>query len=308
MFAKPISNPKIAVLASLLIGVIASAAFVLRPADEPLPAYQSGYERHDAATSAALERTPPSGTETSGQILPSPQANARADAAVNQVLDAVRATLKRNDLASAKVLLLSAEQTLNKDDVRVRALQRELDAREQKSETPAPVVDEANQQKSEVSNRFATRSWAHGDRTHHARRSSAPQVSPATSRDPAVEASTPPVTAAAADAALLRPAMPEAAPPTAPQAVSQTAIQAATPVVTQAPHPEAATTQAAQTVQPEAWTPSVSQQGPKSREEVRMELEHARADGALPRFGNPDPAGPGGAPSRTVNPVAPTGW
>ena len=34
-----------------------------------------------------------------------------------------------------------------------------------------------------------------------------------------------------------------------------------------------------------------------------MEVERARADGALPRFGNPDPAGPGGAPSRVSHAV-----
>jgi len=30
---------------------------------------------------------------------------------------------------------------------------------------------------------------------------------------------------------------------------------------------------------------------------VRAELERARADGTLPRFGNPNPSGPGGVPS-----------
>jgi hypothetical protein len=35
-----------------------------------------------------------------------------------------------------------------------------------------------------------------------------------------------------------------------------------------------------------------------------MELERARSNGDLPRFGNPDPAGPGGALSMTVNPSA----
>jgi hypothetical protein len=54
-----------------------------------------------------------------------------------------------------------------------------------------------------------------------------------------------------------------------------------------------------------AWTPPSSSvaQEPKTRAEVRMELEQARADGALPRFGNPDPAGPGGASSRVTHPL-----
>jgi hypothetical protein len=36
---------------------------------------------------------------------------------------------------------------------------------------------------------------------------------------------------------------------------------------------------------------------PKTRKDVQDELRKARASGALPRFGNPDPYGPGGAPS-----------
>jgi hypothetical protein len=42
--------------------------------------------------------------------------------------------------------------------------------------------------------------------------------------------------------------------------------------------------------------------GPKTRAQVRAELAQARADGSLPAFGNPDPAGPGGAPSNTLLP------
>ncbi|MDR5822575.1 hypothetical protein [Caballeronia sp. LZ043] len=36
--------------------------------------------------------------------------------------------------------------------------------------------------------------------------------------------------------------------------------------------------------------------GPKTRKQVEDELRAARNSGALPRFGNPDPAGPGGSP------------
>ncbi|WP_160110403.1 DUF4148 domain-containing protein [Caballeronia arvi] len=44
-------------------------------------------------------------------------------------------------------------------------------------------------------------------------------------------------------------------------------------------------------------TSSVSVPGPKTRKEVQDELRRARSSGALPRFGNPDPYGPGGSPS-----------
>jgi hypothetical protein len=36
---------------------------------------------------------------------------------------------------------------------------------------------------------------------------------------------------------------------------------------------------------------------PKSRKDVQDELRKARSNGSLPRFGNPDPYGPGGSPS-----------
>jgi hypothetical protein len=38
---------------------------------------------------------------------------------------------------------------------------------------------------------------------------------------------------------------------------------------------------------------------PKTRKDVEDEVSKARMNGSLPRFGNPDPYGPGGAPSQT---------
>ncbi|OTP79355.1 DUF4148 domain-containing protein [Caballeronia sordidicola] len=46
---------------------------------------------------------------------------------------------------------------------------------------------------------------------------------------------------------------------------------------------------------------TVPDHGSKTRAQVRSELAHARADGSLPRFGNPDPAGPGGLPGSTAH-------
>lgn len=40
-----------------------------------------------------------------------------------------------------------------------------------------------------------------------------------------------------------------------------------------------------------------SNQGSKTREQVRAELAQARMDGTISRFGNPDPYGPGGTPN-----------
>jgi hypothetical protein len=49
-------------------------------------------------------------------------------------------------------------------------------------------------------------------------------------------------------------------------------------------------------VSPRAPIPATTPQ-PKTRQEVRDELRNARMNGTLPRFGNPDPYGPGGSPS-----------
>ncbi|WP_121307732.1 DUF4148 domain-containing protein [Paraburkholderia sp. BL17N1] len=46
-------------------------------------------------------------------------------------------------------------------------------------------------------------------------------------------------------------------------------------------------------------TAAGSNQGPKTREQVREELIRARMNGTIPRFGNPDPYGPGGTPNFT---------
>ncbi|WP_186310693.1 DUF4148 domain-containing protein [Paraburkholderia sp. BCC1886] len=51
---------------------------------------------------------------------------------------------------------------------------------------------------------------------------------------------------------------------------------------------------------PPGGTVIKSEDGPKTRAQVRAEIVRARADGDLPAFGNPDPAGPGGAPSMTT--------
>jgi Domain of unknown function (DUF4148) len=48
--------------------------------------------------------------------------------------------------------------------------------------------------------------------------------------------------------------------------------------------------------------PLLKPDGPKTRAQVRAELARARENGSLPPFGNPDPAGPGGAPSLTMAP------
>jgi len=47
----------------------------------------------------------------------------------------------------------------------------------------------------------------------------------------------------------------------------------------------------------DALPPAPATPRPKSRQDVQDELRKARSNGSLPRFGNPDPYGPGGSPS-----------
>lgn len=125
MITNPIVQPKVAIVASLLIGALTLAAFLLRPDTGRQPAEQSGFGHRDASSAAGPEG-PRSTALASGKVA----AQSQSDADVAVVLDAVRTSLKRDDLASARVLL-GAEQALYANDPRVVALQRELQAREE---------------------------------------------------------------------------------------------------------------------------------------------------------------------------------
>lgn len=314
MSANPISNPKIAIAASLLMGgVLTIAALELRPDGSELSSYQPNVENRTASVSASPNSLPSSpGALASGAV----STGGEGYAAVSQVLDAVRFSLDRNDLESAKVLL-QAELVLHKDDPRVLALQREVQTREanmgraptvaRADDTPAeplppphamhPLVRAGHSRYAESSAReHAARSSRYARTkypaqvevtTRPAQRLEAPGSPPAS-----VEARTLPVTPVPAASVS---AMAAVAPPIQSQPVYQTPPAAqATPVAQPQPaQPAQSTTALAQ-----------SSQGPKTRAQVRMELERARTDGDLPRFGNPDPAGPGGAMSMTVNPSA----
>ncbi|MFL9910199.1 DUF4148 domain-containing protein [Paraburkholderia sp. RL17-337-BIB-A] len=65
---------------------------------------------------------------------------------------------------------------------------------------------------------------------------------------------------------------------------------------------EAAPSSSSPQIVSSAGTQLKTEGGPKTRAQVRAEIARARADGSLPAFGNPDPAGPGGAPSLTTAP------
>jgi hypothetical protein len=301
MITNPIGNPKEAILASLLMGALAITALMLRPGKVGLPADPTGLEHRDALSADAPD-SPRAASLVTGKV--SVAAGNRSDASHVAVLDAVRASLQRNDLASAKVLL-GAEQTLYRDDPRVIELQSELQAREVAVSGARPVEHALEPSATARSSRFA---WRASSRTEHGRSTLASihervgraSQSAQTRRAPEVEM------------AARTSVKPERSNPV--QANPELAVASPVPAepVAQAPSPAQPAAlsppvihalQMTQSDPARTSAPTVSTQAPKTREQVRMEVERARADGDLPRFGNPDPAGPGGAPSRTARPV-----
>lgn len=87
--------------------------------------------------------------------------------------------------------------------------------------------------------------------------------------------------------------------------IAAPAVVPLSPPILSAPHtestPPASPPPVVQSIPPEA-APIQSGGGPKTRAQVRSEIGRAREDGSLPAFGNPDPAGPAGAPSLTSTP------
>ena len=316
MITNPIGNPKVTILTSLLLGALAVAAFTLSQRKGDLFGDSAIFERRDAPTadSPAGSRA---ATLATGKVSLSP--GTTADASLMQVLDAVRASLQRDDLVSAKVLL-GAEQSLYKDDPRIAALQNELQAREGATNHAPDAV--GNPVRPPVAAHSGHPAWRSASRTGHARTVSQPvqadadsrpqyeqgrratgvETAPTANLNSSTSTSTSVRNDASSDVSSTVPVnQPMGALPLRP---AQPVVDA--PPVTQSVVLSPPVTQPMQTTQSHAKPaslPAVASQAPKTRAEVTMEIERARADGALPRFGNPDPAGPGGAPSMISHPV-----
>jgi hypothetical protein len=299
MNTNPIGNPKLAIAASVLMGALTLTVLTLHPRKGVLPVDPTAFGHRDAWSAGAPD-SPRGASMVSGKISVAPDTG--SEAGLMGVLDAVRVSLQRNDLASAKVLL-DAEQALYVGDPRVAALQSELQVREQAADRTALVEHSG---KSSATSHSSGAGWRSSPRTEHGRGAVATihELAGSESRD-ARSRRVPEVEAVAsksvkpqvsnADAAnpqgavvSLAPAQPVAEAPTAAQSVAL-------------PPPVMQALQTTQSDPAQSSAPTLSTQAPKTREQVRMEVERARADGDLPRFGNPDPAGPGGAPSRVTH-------
>lgn len=234
--------------------------------------------------------------------------------------------LDRNDLDSARVLL-QAELVLHKDDPRVLALEHEVQVRAASVGHAHPPARTDSAPPVPRPSSVATRPASRAERSRYAElpareHAASPSrnvrtryaVQASVAMGPAQRGAAPGTLAASVETrtAPLTPVSPAAVPTAAavaPLLESQPVHQAAPvaqPVPTAQPAQPAQAAELAQPAQPAqpAVTLAQSNHEPKTRAEVRIELERARSDGDLPRFGNPDPAGPGGAMSMTVNPGA----
>ena len=314
MITNPIGNPKVTILTSLLLGALAVAAFTLSQRKGDLFGDSAIFERRDAPAAGSPAGSRPA-TLATGKVSLSP--GTTADASLMQVLDAVRASLQRDDLVSAKVLL-GAEQSLYKDDPRIAALQNELQAREGATNHAPDAL--GNPARPPVAAHSGHPAWRSASRTGHGRTVSQPVQADADSR-PQYEQGRRATGVEATPTANLNPnpsvserndaSSDVSSPVPVNQPIAALPLRPAQPVVDAPPVTQSVVlsppvTQPMQTAQSHAQPaslPAVASQAPKTRAEVTMEIERARADGALPRFGNPDPAGPGGAPSMISHPV-----
>ncbi|WP_158938940.1 DUF4148 domain-containing protein [Burkholderia sp. S171] len=282
-------------LAGLFVGALVIGASVMRSGEDKLAGARSGSQRDNASISGELDNSP---VETPRSEPAS--ANGHSDE-ISHILQAIRDSLKRNDLASAKVLL-GAVQKLHMDDSGALTLQKELQAREEKADLVPPVAPPDNPRNTAAPTRSTPRLPARAGRSHEST-SPVREHTISTSRrlriTEAAQIGAPSNSGVYADAA--SPALGvrrtesswrELAPTTAPT-IARTPPRTA---LTRAKPPTEQTLPPAQPVAPRPPPVQIAQ-GPKTRAEVRAELERARADGSLPRYGNPNPSGPGGVPS-----------
>lgn len=326
------SEPRKIVFTGLVVGAVAIGAYVSQSGEGWLSADELGLTRGDESTRSARGHIM-NGTVTSGSVA------ARGDSATTRAgrLQAARNSLLRHDVASARAQL-NAVRPAHNDDPQVIELHEQVweqaDTQQHAvaapvDQTPQPVMTPARTSSSAPlksapsrDSHFATHERSNRAASYAKNRGTVEPVAVSTGSYDASRGS-----GSAGDASLLpgqtgdaqaamkemerapkalatptapiAPAAPDAPPPMQPSAQT---------VPTPPSNPPAALT--AQTVlpppviqpTPSGGTSSTADGGPKTRAQVRAEIARARQDGSLPAFGNPNPAGPGGAPSMTGAP------
>ncbi|WP_454807417.1 hypothetical protein [Paraburkholderia fungorum] len=316
-----ISEPSNIALTSLIVGTLGIAAYISQSDKNWLPADDLGLEHGNTLARDAGGGTN-SGSVSSGPVLTS----GGSAAAIAGNLDAARHSLQRNDLAAAQAQL-DAVRPAHRGDDQVRALQREVAARmEQAQQAQAAVqvrkptrqaIKPAHAASLSSSNtvrssegHVATREQPKRVPASYAKTRRVPETVVITAgagsvlsgaasavRAPATGRALPSVSAGMAEISNVADA-PADSKPTVPASTAQSVPRAELTAQTAS----AQSAQSAPQLAPAAGTSANSEGGVITRAQVRAEIARARADGALPAFGNPDPAGPGGAPSLTLAP------
>ncbi|WCM24718.1 DUF4148 domain-containing protein [Paraburkholderia bryophila] len=307
-------EPRKVVLSGLVVGAVAIAAYV-SPAgrhwlsvDEP--SVDSGGESVRHARGDIM-----SGAITSGPVV----AGGTADAALSGGLQAARSSLQRNDLAAAQAQLDAVAAT-HKNDGQVAALRREVLTRAQATQqAQAQTAPQEDPKATHTSpslplkgHRSRERHYATRDYSSHAsgyatkRRGVETQAMGASGdrmagSNVSLDESTVMTSRARPVAPTIRVGQGLSSAPAVPPLILQTPPAA----VVEQPSPSSYQTEltAQAPLQSTSLQPTapggtlLKSDGPKTREQVRDEIVRARSNGSLPAFGNPDPAGPGGAPS-----------
>jgi hypothetical protein len=314
-----ISEPSKIVLTSLIVGTLGIAAYISQSDKNWLPADDLGLEHGNTLARDAGGGTN-SGSVSSGPVLTS----GGSAAAIAGNLDAARHSLQRNDLAAAQAQL-DAVRPAHRGDDQVRALQREVAARmEQAQQAQAAVqVRKPTRQAIKPAHSLSSGNTVRFPERHVATREQPKRVPASYAKTRRVPETA--VTTAGAGSVLSGAASAVDAPatgralPSVPAGVAEVSNVADAPADSKPTVPastaqsvpraeltaQAASAQSAQSapqLTPAAGTSANSEGGVITRAQVRAEIARARADGALPAFGNPDPAGPGGAPSLTLAP------
>jgi hypothetical protein len=284
-----VTYPKRLVFAGIFVVALAVTSYLPRLVQNALHNNQSSSDGYDSAGFVG-------GGQEGSRTSAAKQPPKHSDASPAQILQAVRDSLRRNDLESAEVLL-GAARALDINNEQAIALQHDLDARRTQTQTASPVAPG-----SEVITipRGESRSIPRSARTVNPTEQTRERTKRVplrereandSSADLAANRNTPAETAAPVAEVIEKPVALEGVAPAGHAAPAREVAPAVAP--TPAPTPVIASLPVVQpTVRPDT-VPVGSQQGPKTREQVRAELERARADGSLSRFGNPDPAGPG---------------
>ncbi|WP_168790367.1 DUF4148 domain-containing protein [Paraburkholderia aromaticivorans] len=323
------SEPRKIVLASLVVSAVAIAAYVSQ-AGKP---WQATDEFGSARGDAPAYRT--RGDTISGAVISGP-VTARSDSssAMAGSLQAARSSLQRNDLAAAQAQL-DAVSSAYQDDDQVRALQKEVQARadnEQRAvntaraeKTPQPAAKPARMSSStqhgrsresraaarEQTNRETNRASSYAESqaaldnlVARVDSNSAPNVRTPVSGGPVMARQASPIQAGMKTMQSASSAPVVVTPPLVQQVPQKPPVVSTMPTEPQADLTTQATLPSAPLVQstPSGGAVVRTEDGPKTRSQVRAEIVRARQNGGLPAFGNPDPAGPGGAPSLTGAP------